>query len=210
MRVVIGSENEAKYRAVKKFFPKTSVVKKRAGSGVSSKPLNYSVLEGAYNRANSLHLKDNDLGIGIEGGFFKVSSSEQYYLSDVCCIKDKYGYRFGFGYFYEITQNMYDYVKEGNSLNELICQLIEEKENASEFKRNNGIVYYITNGQCKRGEGNSRAVENALKAKRVETFNKEVYKKLPLKICVRYIMANENYFKLDEACKKALEKTKGE
>lgn len=73
MKIIIGSNNRAKIKAVKEVFPDDPVTHQHVPSHVSKQPFSdEETREGAINRAlqcvESEHEIDNFLGIGLEGG----------------------------------------------------------------------------------------------------------------------------------------------
>lgn len=205
MDIYVCTQNESKIRAVKEIFPTAKIHIKNSQSGVSSKPCNLDVLKGAYNRVASICQK-NGLIISIEGGHFKING--KYYISDVCCVKDSNGYRFGFGNFYEISKNMYTCIKHNISLNNLIKEITLPKlytQNSSGlFRQNLSVINFLTNGKMTRKVGNMKALKDALSQKYVQNYQLTYRPKFHL----LSLSENENFKKLDEICVKTLAKNK--
>ncbi|MEG1986876.1 MAG: inosine/xanthosine triphosphatase [Bacilli bacterium] len=139
MKIILSSTNPSKIKSVEKAlkdlaisnFNITSV---KVNSGVSSKPLNEEMLIGAKNRNIELkkycynqHL-DYDYLISIEGGF--EQEYDKYYVISYVVIEGKnqvehVGKTIGL----EISKEMYNYTKEGHSLNALIEELTSVERN---------------------------------------------------------------------------------
>lgn len=80
MKIVVGSMNKAKIRAVEEVFPEAVIVTKDAASGVSAQPFSdEETRQGAINRAlSSIDDQDGTFGIGLEGGVMFIGN--QLYL----------------------------------------------------------------------------------------------------------------------------------
>lgn len=80
MKVIIGSHNQAKLKAVKRVFKGYTVQAVDSPSKVSNQPTtDEETLLGAMNRANYLHRDyPKDLAIGLEGGVMLIN--EELYL----------------------------------------------------------------------------------------------------------------------------------
>lgn len=81
MKIVIGSTNQTKVKAVKTAFPKSSIHAIAVSSGVAAQPIgDEETLIGAINRAKNVH-KEFPLthAIGLEGGVMYVQ--ENLYLN---------------------------------------------------------------------------------------------------------------------------------
>ena len=115
-----------------------------------------------------------DLLISIEGGYEQIDNT--YFIVTYASIVDQNGNEFiGKSTGLQITENMFDYVKEGKSLNKVIESII----NSSSNKKGNGITGYLTNGYYRRDIFESSAVISAMQT----LLNFEsTYKKLEKKI----------------------------
>ncbi len=80
MKIIIGSSNKAKVKAVKNVFSNASVYSADVTSGVSPQPkTDNETREGAINRARSSKDSEPDsYGLGLEGGVMQMK--EQLYL----------------------------------------------------------------------------------------------------------------------------------
>jgi inosine/xanthosine triphosphatase len=78
MKIIVGSKNAAKVKAVQDgarvYWPEAVVEGYDVASGVSAQPLsNEETMQGALNRARAAHALGADLGIGLEAGVVDVN-----------------------------------------------------------------------------------------------------------------------------------------
>lgn len=135
-------------------------------------------------------LKGNDFSVCIEGGYFKLKNG--YYMGDVCGIKDANGIKFGIGYLYEISENMYNAVKQGISLSACIKNV---QRTRSFSNRNYSVIEYLTSSVDNRGKGIGLAIKNA---------NEAEYNTKPKMVKLVKKFPTDNFYRLDKACEKAL------
>lgn len=185
MKVVLGSTNVSKQRsiliAMKELgIDDVSIELVNVNSLVSSKPINDETLIGARNRNKNLYnycIENNisfDLLISIEGGYEQIDDT--YFIVTYASILDQNGTEFiGKSNGLQITENMFNYVKEEKSLN----KVIEEILNSNLNKKDNGITGYLTNGYYRRDKFESSAVISAMQT--LLNF-KSNYKKLEKEI----------------------------
>lgn len=185
MKIVLGSKNVSKQRSIliamsELGFDDISITTIDANSLVSSKPINDETLIGARNRNKNLYdyCRENnisfDLLISIEGGYEQIDNT--YFIVTYASIVNQSGDEFiGKSTGLQITENMFDYVKAGKSLNKVIESII----NSSSNKKDNGITGYLTNGYYRRDVFESSAVISAMQT--LLNF-KSNYKKLDKKI----------------------------
>ena len=185
MKIVLGSNNVSKQRSIliamsELGFDDISITTIDANSLVSSKPINDETLIGARNRNKNLYdyCRENnisfDLLISIEGGYEQIDNT--YFIVTYASIVNQSGDEFiGKSTGLQITENMFDYVKAGKSLNKVIESII----NSSSNKKDNGITGYLTNGYYRRDVFESSAVISAMQT--LLNF-KSTYKKLEKKI----------------------------
>jgi len=185
MKIVLGSKNVSKQRSIliamsELGFDDISITTIDANSLVSSKPINDETLIGARNRNKNLYdyCRENnisfDLLISIEGGYEQIDNT--YFIVTYASIVNQSGDEFiGKSTGLQITENMFDYVKAGKSLNKVIESII----NSSSNKKDNGITGYLTNGYYRRDVFESSAVISAMQT--LLNF-KSTYKKLEKKI----------------------------
>lgn len=185
MKIILGSTNVSKQRsiliAMKKLgFDDVSIIPVSVNSQVNSKPINAETLVGARNRNKNLYnyCVENDISfdllVSIEGGYEKIDNT--YFIVTYASILDKNGNEFiGKSNGLQITERMFNYVKDGNSLNKVIENILNNSNN----KKDNGITGYLTNGYYRRDVFESSAVIGAMQT----LLNSELnYKKLEKKI----------------------------
>lgn len=185
MKVVLGSTNVSKQRsmliAMKELgIDDVSIELVNVNSLVSSKPINDETLIGARNRNKNLYnycIENNisfDLLISIEGGYEQIDDT--YFIVTYASILDQNGTEFiGKSNGLQITENMFNYVKEEKSLN----KVIEEILNSNLNKKDNGITGYLTNGYYRRDKFESSAVVSAMEVLLNSKLNyQELEKKL--------------------------------
>ena len=184
MKVVLGSTNVSKQRsiliAMKELeIDDVSIELVNVNSLVSSKPINDETLIGARNRNNGLYnyCMENDISfdllISIEGGYEQIDNT--YFIVTYASILDQNGNEFiGKSSGLQITENMFNYVKEEKSLNKVIEEILN-----SNFYKDNGITGYLTNGYYRRDKFESSAVISAMQT--LLNF-KSNYKKLEKEI----------------------------
>ena len=114
-----------------------------------------------------------DLLISIEGGYEQIDDT--YFIVTYASILDSNGNEFiGKSSGLQITENMFNYVKDGKSLNKVIESILGSNSN----KKDNGITGYLTNGYYRRNIFESSAVISAMQT--LLNF-KSNYKKLEKK-----------------------------
>ncbi len=185
MKILLGSTNVSKRRSIliamnELGFDDISIIPVNVNSLVSSKPINNETLIGAKNRNHSLYdycmEKDIsfDLLISIEGGYEQIDNT--YFIVTYASLLDQDGNEFvGKSSGLQITERMFNYVKDGKSLNKVIESILGNSSN----KKDNGITGYLTNGYYRRDIFESSAVISAM-----QTFLniKSNYRKLEKKI----------------------------
>lgn len=185
MKIILGSTNVSKQRsillAMKELgYDDVSIIPVSVNSQVNSKPINAETLVGARNRNKNLYnyCVENDISfdllVSIEGGYEKIDNT--YFIVTYASILDKNGNEFiGKSNGLQITERMFNYVKDGNSLNKVIENILNNSNN----KKDNGITGYLTNGYYRRDVFESSAVIGAMQT----LLNSELnYKKLEKKI----------------------------
>lgn len=168
MKIILGSTNVSKQRsiliAMKELgFDDISIIPVSVNSQVNSKPINDETLIGARNRNKNLYnyCVENDISfdllVSIEGGYEKIDNT--YFIVTYASILDKNGNEFiGKSNGLQITERMFNYVKDGNSLNKVIENILNNSNN----KKDNGITGYLTNGYYRRDVFESSAVISAM------------------------------------------------
>ncbi len=185
MKIILGSKNKSKKEAIEIALNTLNIsdyeiLSIDVPSHVSSKPLNGETLIGAHNRNREVMkycLENNieyDLLISIEGGYEQVE--DYYFIVTYASIIDKEGYEFiGKSQGLQITKNMFEWVKNGQSLNKVIEELLDNKDN----KKSNGISGYLTDGYYYRSIFDSTSIISAYEA--MKNYRKS-YEKLERKL----------------------------
>ncbi|RLG16926.1 inosine/xanthosine triphosphatase [Nanoarchaeota archaeon] len=162
MRVIVGSGNPVKIKAVKdafsKVFEDVEVVGKKVESGVSPQPIGEETFEGARNRA--LRLKEKEKGdffVGIEGGIINLFS--KWFNFAAVCIVDKRG-RMGYGAspLFPLPELVIKQLLEGKELGDVM----DEIEGKKGVKYGEGAIGFFTRGAMNRKELMEKGVICAL------------------------------------------------
>lgn len=168
MKIILGSNNISKKNSIILALNELNITDYEIicvgiDSNVSSKPINDETLVGTLNRNYNLldYCQKNsitfDLLISIEGGYEQVL--DNYFIVTYASIIDNSGERFvGKSQGLQISKEMFEWVKNGKSLN----KVIELIEGCSENKKDNGISGYLTSSYYKRSVFDSFAVISAL------------------------------------------------
>ena len=134
MKIILGSKNKSKKVAIELALNVLNISdyeieSLEVPSHVSSKPINGEILLGAHNRNQEVMkycLKNNiayDLLISIEGGYEQVE--DYYFIVTYASILDKEGCEFiGKSQGLQITKNMFEWIKSGQSLNKVIEEMV--------------------------------------------------------------------------------------
>lgn len=169
MKILLGSENPSKIRSVEKAlkdfgFFNSAIVPFKVESGVASKPIGYEIIRGADNRNQELkkiaaaNNIDYDYLCSIEGGF-SVDENGLPFVVTYCIIEDKLGKKStGKSLGVRITSEMFEFIKNGGSLNKIIEEIQGNKENKTE----GGIIGYLSNGLYNRDIIEKEAVVSSL------------------------------------------------
>ena len=169
MIFLLGSKNPSKKIALELGLQKLNIDKFEilpfvVESETSSKPIGYEIIRGAENRNKNLKqiaIENNiyyDYLCSIEGGF-SLDENGLPFVVTYCVIEDKYGKKStGKSLGIRLTKTMFDFVKNGGSLN----KVIEEILNTSSNKQSLGIMGYLTSGLYSREIIDSEAVVSSL------------------------------------------------
>ncbi len=168
MLILLGSENSSKKSALNKAlqeleFQSYQIVCLHADSGVNSKPIGYEIIRGAENRNHELRKYAKRYGImfdylcSIEGGF-SVDENGLPFVVTYAIVENFAGQKStGKSLGIRLTSEMFDYVKQGGSLNEAIEKITSKVDN----KQLMGIIGYLSGGKYSRDEVDSQAVISA-------------------------------------------------
>ncbi len=169
MKFLLGSKNPSKRKALeialkKLEFSDYEIISYNAPSNTNSKPIGYEIIRGAENR--NLAIKEyatkNDIEYdylcSIEGGF-SLDENGIPFVVTYCVTEDKFGKKStGKSLGVRITKVMFDYLKNGGSLNKVIEEIIQKDNN----KQALGIIGYLTNGLYDRANVDSEAIISSL------------------------------------------------
>lgn len=165
MKILLGSENLNKKIALEKALIKLNIsdyeiITFKVDSGVNSKPIGYEIIRGANNRNQELKKKaiDNHINYdylcSIEGGF-SLDENGLPFVVTYCIIEDKLGKKStGKSLGIRLSKIMFDFIKNGGSLNEAIGKIIDESNN----KQKQGITGYLSDGLYNRADVDRDAV----------------------------------------------------
>lgn len=125
-----------------------------------AKPIGYEIVKGADNRSQHLkelsinHKIEYDYLCSIEGGYEEDVNGLLFVVS-YCIVEDKNGKKStGKSLGLRITKKMFEYIKEGHSLNKVIEKLNDQLNN----KQNGGLTGYLTDGLLSREKVDKDAV----------------------------------------------------
>lgn len=169
MKILLGSKNPSKRNAVeialeKLGFNEYEIIPYDTPSNTHTKPIGYEIIRGAENR--NLALKEYairgkleyDYLCSIEGDF-SLDENGLPFVVTYCVIEDKNGKKStGKSLGIRLTKIMFDYLKNGGSLNKVIEEIIQNENN----KQSLGIMGYLTNGLYNRETVDSEAVISSL------------------------------------------------
>lgn len=169
MIILLGSKNPSKLNsleiALKKLnFSEYEIITYDAPSSTNSKPIGYEIIRGAENRNLSLkqYATNNNIQYdylcSIEGGF-SLDENGLPFVVTYCIIEDKFGKKStGKSLGIRLSKTMFNYLKNGGSLNKLIEEILKNENN----KQNLGIMGYLTDGLYTRETVDSEAVISSL------------------------------------------------
>ena len=169
MKILLGSKNPSKKEAIEIALKKLGIneydiISNDSPSGTNSKPIGYEIIRGAENRNSSLkeyaieNKIDYDYLCSIEGGF-SLDENGIPFVVTYCITEDNNGKKStGKSLGVRITKDMFEYLKNGHSLNKAIEEITKSNNN----KQSLGIIGYLTNGLYDRANVDSEAVISSL------------------------------------------------
>lgn len=194
-KIIIVTNNNVKINAINRNLvsnsQETTYFIRRPQNALNRTLFNEKIMDVAYNHIKSCVVDNDDMAVSFEEGFVKTEKG--CFFVDVCCIKDKEGYRTGCGKFYKITNNIYRFVSLGLSLPELLRYLSKSEQNI-------GLIKYLTADTFKSCEGCEKAFVSALES----PYSDSCSLKLTNTTVVNF--KNERLKLLDDACKKQISK----
>lgn len=153
MIIILTSKNPSKKRSLEFALKELGIIDYEiicisSDSKVSSKPIGIEIIRGAENRNKSAleyASKNNiifDYLCSIEGGY-TIDEMGHYFITTYSVVEDNKGkLSTGQAIGLRIRKDMFDYIKSGKSLNELIEKISNKKSN----KENDGITGFLSNG----------------------------------------------------------------
>lgn len=149
MKVIVGSKNKAKVKAVSRVFSTNKVISVNTASNVSAQPFTDNETRlGAINRAkHSVLLNENTIGIGLEGGVMYIG--EELYLCNWGALVTKENEVFTASGARILLPN--EFRKQLESGIEL-GHIIDEYTNKTDVRSNEGTIGIFTNGFVSRDE----------------------------------------------------------
>jgi len=168
MKIILGSENPAKKRAVELAleelgFSTSEIISVSSDSSVSSKPIGYEIIRGAENRNqdSKKYAKENNLVYdylcAIEGGF-SLDENGLPFVVTYAVVENINGKKStGKSLGLRLQKDVFEFIKSGGSINKLIGLLNSSENN----KHNLGITGYLTKGLLMRDKFDKDAVVSA-------------------------------------------------
>lgn len=168
MKIILGSENPSKKRAIELALrelgvSEVEIICVKSEPSVSSRPIGYEIIKGADNRNKSSReyaLKnkiDFDYLCAIEGGFSLDENGlpfvVTYSIVESANGKKSTGKSIGL----RLQKDVFNFIRDGGSLNEVIGKINNSKKN----EQNQGITGYLSRGIFKRDKFDKDAVISA-------------------------------------------------
>ena len=185
MKILLGSKNPSKRNAVEIALNKLGIegyeiIPYDVPSETNSKPIGFEIIWGAENW--NLNLKEIAIKEGIEydylcsiEGGFSLDENGLPFVVTYCVMEDQAGKKStGKSLGIRLTKVMFDFLKNGGSLNKVIGEITNTENN----KQSLGIMGYLTNGLYDRETVDSESVISSLipfiyKEQR-ETLNEQI------------------------------------
>lgn len=149
MKIVLGSLNKAKQRAVEKCFPNDHVIAKHVDSGVSKQPLSdHETREGAIHRAQlAQKFSPTSIGIGLEGGVMLIEGEP--YLCNWGALVATGGTVFtAAGARIKLPNTFTSKLEKGLELSDIMDDYVNKKH----IRHHEGAIGIFTNGQIMRSD----------------------------------------------------------
>lgn len=153
MKIILGSKNPSKKQALEEAlgelgFNDLDIICVDSSSNVNSKPIGYEIIRGADNRnqESKKYAFDNNIQydylVSLEGGF-SLDENGLPFVVTYTIVEDVTGKKStGKSLGIRLRKDMFDYIKNGGSLNKLIEQITKKENN----KQDQEITGYLTNG----------------------------------------------------------------
>lgn len=165
VKVVVGSDNEVKLRAVKNVFGKVfnnlEVEMVPVSSGVQAQPWDEDTITGAQNRAAGALEKSQDahFSVGIEAGLIQNKINGKYFDVQYCAIQDRGGritLGHGSGFYY--PKKVFERIKAGST----VGQVMSEFTSIDDIGHKQGAIGFLSKGLLTREALTEQAVLMAL------------------------------------------------
>lgn len=165
MKILLGSGNAAKKWALMKALDKLEirgyeVIPRDIEEPYTHDLIGYEVIRGAENRNIALkkwaenNNEDYDYLCSIENGY-STDENGLSFIVTYCIFEDKKGNKsIGKSFGVRLTRTMFEFIKEGGSL----IEIIEETENLKDIKNDKGITGYLSNNLYDREDMDSQAI----------------------------------------------------
>lgn len=174
--VGVGSQKLFKHASVRSVFASEFPSNQQlvygvdVNSGVSEQPLDkISTTQGAINRSRqSLEInEDNTFGVGLEGGVYINAETNEWYVCDIAAVSIDTGVVHTFvgeSKSYKLPNDVVYYLKEGWPLSYAMYFYLKDmgKNIPEDQIKENGAVYYLSDGQDDRDKCNKLALKNAM------------------------------------------------
>jgi non-canonical (house-cleaning) NTP pyrophosphatase len=169
MNIILTSVNPSKRRSLEIALKKLkinnyNIICLKVSSDAPSRPIGYEIIRGADNRnqnAKEEALRQNinyDYLCSVEGGY-SLDENGIPFVVTYAIIEDNKGKKStGKSLGVRLRKDMFDYIKKGKSLNELIEDIIGQDKNKEEL----GISGFLTNGLYKRDNVDKDAIMSAM------------------------------------------------
>lgn len=168
MIILLGSINPSKKNALEKAiqeleFDSYEIVCLSTNPGVSSRPIGYEIIRGAENRNKALreYAKQQNLEFdylcSIEGGF-SIDENGLPFVVTYAIVENFDGRKStGKSLGIRLTSEMFEYIKQGHSLNNAIEKITGKVDN----KQSDGVIGYLSGGKYSREKVDADAVISA-------------------------------------------------
>ncbi len=174
-RVILGSKNPVKYKAVKNAFSKiynSCIVDCVDISNMLSQPFENAVIKGAIERALRVRNDAYHFNVGIEAGLVYNKITEKYYGIEYCAIVDAGGrITTGHGPGFCYPEEVISIVKQGYSVE----QAFEQITNIKNIGENTGAVGYMSKQIFTREQITENAVFMALIPRIYDNFVRKTH-----------------------------------
>lgn len=161
MKIVVGSNNPVKIKAVEEafrlYYPDCEVVGVEVNSGVAGQPRSEGeTITGAKNRAQTAIQHGTDYGVGLEGGVTEIEG-KMFECAWVAIVDKKGKAGLGGGLYFELPPKVAELIKAGGELGPIMEQVMQY-----DVKRTNGAIGVLTKDRTDRKSAYMQIVLSAL------------------------------------------------